>query len=95
MKKFIALVLAVVLMSTIAATCFAAQHTHTYVYQGSWTEKLVDGYHEVAGCHNCTYRHTHTYSRTRTVYYFRCSCGADMFIRSAISNGPEYCPYSH
>ena len=94
MKKFLALVLAVVLMSTIAATCFAAGHTHSYrITYG--TIYYPDGHHEVAGCHNCPYRHTHTYSRTQTYISYTCSCGAGRTDYSSITNGPDYCPYSH
>ena len=96
MKKIPALVLCVIFLTTIAATCFAVEHSHTYVPICSLGRTyLEDGHHEVAGCHNCTYRHTHTYDRYRDKTLYVCSCGAYLIGYSAIQNGPEYCPYSH
>ena len=95
MKKFTTLFLAVVLMATIAATCFADPHTHVYHFATAYTEYLSDGHHQVAGCHNCTFSHTHSYSRTRGVTIATCTCGAEIIYRTAINNGPEHCPYSH
>lgn len=95
MKKALALVLCVIFLTTIAATCFAAGHTHVYVYRYSVRTNLSEGHHEVAGCHNCTYRHTHTYARYRITDYYFCSCGGYITQTTPIQNGPEYCPYSH
>ena len=52
MKKVFALLLAVVLLTTITATCFAA-HTHSWKTVGWTYSGSSNYYHTVSGCHNC------------------------------------------
>ena len=94
MKKTVALILTVVLLLTITATCLAA-HTHAYHQVSSSYESLSDGQRwVVAGaCSNLPYSgHYHFYSRYRTTTVYLCSCGAVKTVRSGVQNGPERCP---
>ena len=92
MKKIIALVLTVVLLLTIAATCFAGPHTHAW-HQASYTrENLSAGSRWVDSCNKKNYGHYHKYPRYKTKTVYVCSCGAIQTNYSGVLTGGEYCP---
>ena len=92
MKKTISVILVVVLLLTIAATCLAAGHTHNYRRVSTTVKNTWSNEHSVAGCHHCPYAHNHYTARVYVRY--ECSCGA---AYTEEYNDPynDYCPYSH
>lgn len=93
MKKVFALLLAVVLLTTITATCFAA-HTHSWKTVGWTYSGSSNYYHTVSGCHNCTYAHTHTIGAYVTKHEECRYCTATRNT-TEYNASYEYCPYSH
>ena len=94
MKKVFALLLAVVLLTTIAATCFAACAIHNWKTTGWSYSGSSNYYHNVSGCHNCTYAHTHTIGAYVTKYEKCTNCSATR-ATTVYNASYEYCPYSH
>ena len=94
MKKAVSVLLVVILLTAVAATCLAAVHSHTYnVWGGKTVENAWSGATTVQGCHNCTYRHTHYDARVTVTYL--CSCGTSQTTSTYTDTVNKYCPYSH
>ena len=94
MKKTISIVLVVVLLLTIAATCLAAAHEHSFtILTSTQVSNAWKGATRVAGCHNCTYAHTH-YTALVTKTY-KCACGQATMTERYADSVNKYCPYSH
>ena len=94
MKKTVALILTVVLLLAITATCLAA-HTHAWHQANVSYEYLSDGQKWVSAG-SCSYLpysgHYHFYSRYRTTTVSVCSGGACNSFTSGIQNGSARCP---
>ena len=94
MKKIVALVLIIALVSTVAATCFAGCLVHSWKVTGRSYSPAGNYYHQVAGCHNCTYTHMHRIGANVTVYEKCQKCTATRST-TEFNSTYEYCPYSH
>lgn len=92
MKKIAAMVLIVVMLVTIAVTCFAGPHTHAYHQVSCTYEYLTAGTRWVDSCTKKNYGHNHKYPRYKTKTVFVCSCGAIQTNYSGVLTGGEYCP---
>ena len=94
MKKFFALILAVILLTTIAATCFAGCSSHSWKVTGYSYSSNSNYYHTVSGCHNCTYAHTHRIGANITKYEKCKNCTATR-ATTEYNASYEYCPFWH
>lgn len=92
MKKIAAMALIVVMLVTIAVTCFAGPHTHAWHQVNYRRENLTAGTRWVDSCYKKSYGHNHKYPRYKEHITYLCSCGATYTYNSSTLEGGEYCP---